>query len=126
MPRDPLQRSDPHEQDAVTLQRAADRERDPRREVDDNEDPHYGPGMGEDEHGDAPGASSSAHVPAVGLDDQRVSEVPETTPRPGESEAEAAARLRRRGGGQRAWGSPEDEPDHDNNEVYVQQDKTHS
>lgn len=71
---------------------------------------------------DAPAEAQPAH--AAGLEDPRVPAVPETTPLPGESEADAAARLRR--GGQDAWGSPEDQPDHDGNEVYVQQDETRS
>ena len=62
--------------------------------------------------------------PAVGLDDPRVSAVPETTPRPGESDAHAAARLLR--GGQDAWGAPEDQPDHEGNEVYDQHKETRS
>jgi hypothetical protein len=48
---------------------------------------------------------------------------PEATPRPGESEAAAAARVAAEPG-QDGWGEPEDRPDHDGNEVYVQQDET--
>jgi len=62
------------------------------------------------------------HEPTVGLDDPRVPAVPDTTPRPGESDAQAAARLNRRGD-RDAWGEPEDQPDHDGNEAYVQQDE---
>jgi hypothetical protein len=102
--------------DDETFERVADRER-------DNRAAHgYEPGTGEDEHGNARGASQAAHEPAVGLDDPRVSAVPETTPQPGESDAHAAARLNRRGDGD-AWGEPEDQPDHDGNEAYVQQDE---
>jgi hypothetical protein len=129
MRRNSLRQADPSDPpgglDNETFERA-DRKRDAPGESDDRaaarDEPTMGEGEGED--GDAPGKSDSAHEPAEGLDDPRVSAVPKTIPRPGESETQAAARLRR--GGQDAWGSPEDQPDHDSNEVYVQQDDTHA
>jgi hypothetical protein len=59
------------------------------------------------------------HEPPVTLEDPAVPGVPETVPRPGESEAAAAVRLRR--GQQDPWGAPEDQPDHVGNEVVEQQ-----
>ena len=107
-----------------SFERAADcKRRHVQREHDDPATARHEPGMGDGEHADARGESGPTHQPTVGLDDPRVSAVPETTIRPGESEAQAAARLRR--SGQDAWGSPEDQPDHDRNEVYVQQDEAH-
>jgi hypothetical protein len=76
------------------------------------------------EHRDAPAESGRTHEPPVGLDDPRVSAVPQATPRPGEDEGQAATRLRR--SGQDAWGSPEDQADHDSNAVYIQQDENHA
>ena len=116
-------RSDPPDESGKeTFERDADRTCDALHEPDVRAAARNEPRVGEGEHGDAPGDSDSAHEPALGLDNPRVSAVPETTPLPSESEAQAAARLRR--GGQDAWGSPEDQPDHDRNEVYAQQDET--
>jgi hypothetical protein len=65
------------------------------------------------------------HHPPVGLDTPGVPAVPGSTPNPEESEAQAAARLSREADGEQdPWGEPEDRPDHDGNEVYVQQDET--
>ena len=62
--------------------------------------------------------------PPATLGDPRVGEVPDTTPRPGEQEAEAAARIARDATGEQdPWGAPEDRPDHDGNEAYVQRDQ---
>jgi len=66
-----------------------------------------------------PDPATRNHEPPVTLEDPAVDAVPETTPRPGESEAAAAARLRR--GRQDPWGAPEDQPDHAGNEVVEQQ-----
>ena len=84
---------------------------------------HHEDGMGEDEHGEAPGATRAPRRPPVGLEDPRVPAVPDTTPEADESDAQAAARMADEGG-QDAWGEPEDRPDHDDNEAYVQQDGT--
>jgi len=62
--------------------------------------------------------------PPVTLGDPRVGEVPDTTPRPGEEAAEAAARIAGDADGEQdAWGAPEDQPDHEGNEVYLQRDE---
>jgi hypothetical protein len=82
----------------------------------------YEAGMGEDEHGEAPGATGTSHRPSAGLDDPRVPRVPETTPNADESDAQAAARVSD-GRRQDPWGEPEDRPDHDDNEAYRQQDR---
>ena len=66
-----------------------------------------------------PDPATRNHEPPVTLEDPAVGEVPETVPEPGESEAAAAARLRR--GRQDPWGAPEDQPDHAGNEVVEQQ-----
>ena len=66
-----------------------------------------------------PDPATHNHEPPVTLEDPGVGEVPETVPEPGESEAAAAARLRR--GRQDPWGAPEDRPDHAGNEVVEQQ-----
>ena len=71
------------------------------------------------EHAAAP---RRTHRPTVGLDDPRVPGVPETTPDADESDAQAAERMAEEGG-QDAWGEPEDQPDHADNEAYVQQDR---
>jgi hypothetical protein len=123
-------RADPSESsdglDEQRVKRVADRARSGSGGSNDHAAPHHDPGRGEDAHGDAPGASDGqAHRPAAGLDDPRVSAVPETTAGPGESDAHAAARLRR-SAGQDPWGEPEDRPDHDGNEAYRQQDETQS
>ena len=85
---------------------------------------HAEPAIGEDEHGEPPGpgdAESGTHRPPVGLDDPAVPAVPETTPDPGDTEGEAAARIARDASGEQdAWGEPEDRPDHDGNEAYAQ------
>jgi hypothetical protein len=126
MRRTPFPPADPSDQpdepDDETSEETVGRKRDVPRESHDRMAARNGPRMVDRERRGAPGESGEPHEPAVGLDDPRVSAVPDTTPRPDENEAQAAARLRR--GGQNAWGSPEDQPDHDRNEVYVQQDAT--
>ena len=64
---------------------------------------------------DAPAVPGHSHRPPR----VRPTDVPETVPRPDESDAEAAERLRTRR--QDPWGEPEDQPDHRDNEVYEQQ-----
>ena len=71
----------------------------------------------------APAAPGEAFEPEPGLGDPNVGDVPMTMPRPDESEAQAAERVAR-DAGQDAWGEPEDQPDHEGNEVYLQQDET--
>jgi hypothetical protein len=66
-----------------------------------------------------PDPATHNHQPPVTLEDPAVGEVPETVPHPRESEATAAARLRR--GQQDPWGAPEDQPDNAGNEVVEQQ-----
>ena len=75
--------------------------------------------MGSNDRREPPDPPNRNHEPPVTLEDPAVPGVTETVPRPGESEAAAAVRLRR--GQQDPWGAPEDQPDHVGNEVVEQQ-----
>jgi hypothetical protein len=56
------------------------------------------------------------------LDDETFERGATARRRPAESDAEEAERIAR-DAGQDPWGEPEDQPDHRENEVYVQQDE---
>lgn len=81
--------------------------------------------VGHDEPDNSMSTPSALPSQATRREIKDATSTPRAVPRPGESDAQAAARVARQSSAdpeERTWGEGEDAPDHSANEVYEQED----